>query len=50
MLAYEEFQRLSELEDAMWLQRAWEAAAGGYRSVEESEDFMKKRLSPATEK
>ncbi len=49
MVAYEEFQRLNELEDAMWLQRAQEAAAGGYLTVEESEGFMKKRLSRATE-
>ena len=48
MISYEEFQRLSDLEDAMWLQRAQDAAAGGYLSVDESEDFMKKRLARAT--
>ena len=50
LLSYEEFQRLSDLEEAMWLQRAQEAAAGGYLSAEESDDFMKKRLDRATGK
>jgi prevent-host-death family protein len=45
MLSYEEYQRLNELEDAMWLHRAQSAAAGGYLSAEESENFMRKRLS-----
>jgi len=39
------YQRLSELEDAMWLQRAQDAAAGGYLSAENSDDFMQKRLA-----
>jgi prevent-host-death family protein len=50
MISYEEYQRLSELEDAMWLQRAQAAAAGGYLSAEESDDFMQKRLARASEK
>lgn len=49
MISYEEFQRLSELEDAMWLQRAQDAAAGGYLSAEKSDDFMKRRLARAAE-
>ena len=48
MISYEEFQRLSDLEDAMWLQRARDAAAGGYLTAEDSDDFMKKRLERAT--
>ena len=48
MLSYEEFQRLSELEDAAWIRRAEQAAAGGYLSAEESDAFMKKRLAKAT--
>lgn len=50
MISYEEFQRLSEIEESMWLQRAQEAAAGGYLSADESDDFMKKRLARTTEK
>lgn len=50
MISYEEFQRLSEIEESMWLQRAHEAAAGGYLGAGESDDFMKKRLARATEK
>ena len=50
MLSYEEFQRLSEFEDAAWLRRAEKAAAEGYLSVEESENFMKKRLEKAAKK
>ena len=49
MISYEEYQRLSELEDAMWLQRAQAAAAGGYLSAEDSDDFMQKRLARASE-
>ena len=49
MISYEEYQRLSELEDAMWLQRAQAAAAGGYLSAEDSDDFMQKRLVRASE-
>ena len=45
MISYEEYQRLNELEDAMWLQRAQASAAGGYLSTEESDDFMRKRLA-----
>lgn len=47
MIAYDEFQRLKELEDSVWLQRAQEAANGGYLSSEESDDFMAKRLARA---
>jgi len=47
MLSYEEFLRLRELEDAAWLRRAEQASAGGYLSVEESDNFMKKRLEKA---
>ncbi len=50
MISYEEFQRLSELEDAMWLQRARNAAAGGYLSDEESDEFMKTRLERVAQK
>ena len=50
MISYEEFQRLSEIENAMWLQRAQEAASGGYLGVEESDAFMKKRLARAVAK
>ena len=50
MISYEEFQRLSDLEDAMWLQRAQDAAAGGYLTADESDAFMKKRLDRATGK
>lgn len=49
MIAYDEFQRLNSLENKMWLQRAHEAAAGGYLSAEESDAFMEKRLARATE-
>ena len=49
MISYEEYQRLSELEDAVWLQRAQAAAAGGYLSGEDSDDFMQKRLARASE-
>ena len=37
-------------EEAMWLQRAQDAAAGGYLFADAPEDFMKKRLVRATEK
>jgi PHD/YefM family antitoxin component YafN of YafNO toxin-antitoxin module len=47
MLSYEEFQRLSDLEDAFRLQRAQDAASEGYLSTEESDEFMKKRLAQA---
>ena len=50
MVSYEEFQRLIELEDAAWLQRAQNAAAGGYLSAEDSDEFMKKRLARASKK
>jgi prevent-host-death family protein len=50
MISYEEYQRLIELEDAVWLQRAQAAAAGGYLSAEGSDDFMQKRLARAAEK
>jgi len=49
MLAYEEFLRLSELEDAAWIQRATQAAAEGYMSAEESDAFMRKRLARAAQ-
>ena len=49
MISYEEYQRLNELEDAIWLQRAQDAAAGGYLAVEASEDFMQKRLARISE-
>lgn len=47
IISYEEFKRLSEIEEAMWLKRAQDAAAGGYLSADESEDFMRKRLAQA---
>jgi prevent-host-death family protein len=47
MLSYEEFQRLSELEDASWLHRAEKVASAGYLSAEESDSFMKTRLEKA---
>ena len=50
MISYEEYQRLNELEDAMWLQRAQAAAAGGYLSAEDSDEFMQKRLARVSEK
>jgi len=50
MLSYEEYQRLNELEDAMWLERAQTAAAGGYLSAEDSDEFMRKRLTRVSEK
>ena len=50
MISYEEFQRLNELENAMWLQRAQDAAGGGYLSSDESDGFMKKRLARASQK
>ena len=37
----------SELEDAEWLRRADQAAAEGYLSAEESDNFMQKRLEKA---
>jgi prevent-host-death family protein len=49
MISYDEFRRLSELEEAAWLQRAQEAAAGGYLSAEESDSFLKKRLAKVTD-
>jgi len=49
MISYEEFQRLNELEDAMWLRRAQDAAAGGYLSARDSDVFMQKRLARASE-
>ena len=47
MLSYDEFLRLSELEDADWLRRAEQAAAEGYLSAEESDNVMKKRFAKA---
>lgn len=47
MISYEEFQRLRELEELLWLQRAQDAAAGGYLSADESDDFIQKRLARA---
>jgi prevent-host-death family protein len=49
MISYEEYQRLNELDDAMWLQRAQAAAAGGYLSAEDSDNFMQKRLARVPE-
>lgn len=45
MIAYEEYQRLMDLEDSVWLQRAKEAAAEGYLPAEESEKALHKRLT-----
>jgi prevent-host-death family protein len=50
IISYEEYQRLNELEEAMWLRRAQAAAAGGYLSAEDSDDFMQKRLARVSEK
>lgn len=50
IISYEEYQRLSEMEDAMWLERAQAAAAGGYLSSKDSDDFMRKRLDRISEK
>jgi len=50
IISYEEYQRLNELEEAMWLHRAQAAAAGGYLSAEDSDDFMQKRLTRVSEK
>jgi prevent-host-death family protein len=50
IISYEEYQRLNELEEAMWLRRAQAAAAGGYLSAEDSDDFMQKRLTRVSEK
>jgi prevent-host-death family protein len=50
IIAYEEFQRLNELEDFMWLQRAQNAAVGGYLPAEDSDNFMKQRLAQAGER
>jgi len=50
MISYEEYQRLSELEDAIWLERAQTAAAGGYLSAGDSDEFMRKRLTRVSEK
>lgn len=47
MISYEEFQRLNALEESIWLQRAVDAASGGYLSADDSEAFMKKRLARA---
>jgi len=49
IISYEEYQRLNELEDAMWLHRAQTAAAGGYLPVEYSDDFVRKRLTRVSE-
>jgi prevent-host-death family protein len=50
IISYEEYQRLNELEEAMWLRRAQAAAAEGYLSAEDSDDFMQKRLTRVSEK
>lgn len=50
MISYEEFQRLNELDESMWLQRAQESAANGYLSADKSDEFMKKRLERAISK
>ncbi|WP_027188285.1 type II toxin-antitoxin system Phd/YefM family antitoxin [Desulfovibrio cuneatus] len=50
MISYEEFQRLQDLDDSIWLQRAQEAATSGYFSVAEADAFMKKRLKRAAGK
>lgn len=49
MLSYDEFQRLSEAEDAMWLRKAEEASAEGYLTSDETEAFLKKRIASAIE-
>ena len=49
MISYEEYQRLNELEDAMWLDRARAAATEGYLSVGDSDDFIRKRLDRVIE-
>lgn len=49
LLADDEFQRLNSMENDMWLHRAHEAAAGGYLPAEDSDSFMEKRLTCATE-
>lgn len=38
MASYEAFQRLNASEDALWLQRAQEAADGGYLTPENSDE------------
>lgn len=45
MLSYEEYQRLSELEDQYWLSRAEKAGREGFLSPEDSAAFMESKLA-----
>ncbi|MGB6975848.1 MAG: type II toxin-antitoxin system Phd/YefM family antitoxin [Gammaproteobacteria bacterium] len=42
LMSYEEFQRLSELEDQLWAMRALKAEKDGYLGVEESVELLRK--------
>ncbi len=41
ILSFEEFERYQMLEDKVWAMEAEKAAAGGYLSVADSENFLK---------
>ncbi|MEW6594873.1 MAG: type II toxin-antitoxin system Phd/YefM family antitoxin [Thermodesulfobacteriota bacterium] len=43
LLSYEEYKRLTELEDAYWAQKALQAEQEGYVGTEKSMAFLKKK-------
>lgn len=47
LLSYEDFQRLQDLEDAWWGEKARKAAATGFLSSGETESWLKEKLNEA---
>jgi antitoxin Phd len=40
LVSIEEYERLQEVEDSLWAEKAKEAEKGGFLSVAESKDFL----------
>ncbi len=48
IISEEEYNRLSALDDAYWIERAKQAAATGFLSPEATMEFVQKRLAGET--
>ena len=47
LLSFAEYQRLTELEDRYWGERALKALEGGFVAEAEANDWLKKKLTDA---
>lgn len=45
MLSYDEYARLTSLEDAIWVERAKAAAVEGYLSADDTQAFLRRRIA-----